>query len=100
MSENHEHHLMSFEVHIKVFVALLVLTFITVAVAQFDFGALNTLIAIAIATVKAAIVMGWFMHLKYDGMMNRVIFLSSFFFLIVLAVFCMMDIVTRINPRL
>lgn len=98
--EHHHHHLMSFATHIKVFVALLVLTFITVLAAQFDFGAMNTVIAMLIATVKACIVMAWFMHLKYDGLMNRIIFLSSFFFLVLLFVFCVMDIYTRVNPRL
>lgn len=100
MSNNHEHHLMSFSTHMKVFVALLVLTFITVFAAQFHFGAFNTVIAMLIATLKAMIVMGWFMHLKYDGKMNRIIFSTGFFFLFLLGLIAILDIYTRINPRL
>ncbi len=98
-NEHHHHHLMSLQTHIKVFASLIVLTVITVAAAQFDFGAFNTVIAIFIATVKAVLVMGWFMHLKYDGVMNRIIFATGFFFLLLFAVICILDIYTRIDPR-
>jgi cytochrome c oxidase subunit IV len=97
--EHHHHHLMSLKTHINVFVALLILTVVTVAASLVDFGAMNTVIAFLIATIKATLVMGWFMHLKYDGVMNRIIFATGFFFLFVLAIICLLDIYTRINPR-
>lgn len=98
--EEHHHHLMSLKTHLNVFAALIVLTVVTVAAAQVDLGSLmNFILAMAIASVKAALVMGYFMHLKYDGLMNRVIFGSSFTFLILLALFPLIDIYTRINPR-
>ncbi|MCB0347920.1 MAG: cytochrome C oxidase subunit IV family protein [Bdellovibrionales bacterium] len=97
--EHHHHHLMSLQTHLKVFVALVILTVLTVVAAQFHFGVFNTFIAIFIATVKATLVMGWFMHLKYDGVMNRVIFAAGFFFLLLFSVVCLLDIYTRINPR-
>ncbi len=99
MSDNHEHHLMSLGTHWKVFGALIALTVLTVAFAQIDLGILNPIIAFVLATTKAVIVMSWFMHLKYDSVLNRVIFGSSFFFLAVLLVFSLLDIFTRINPR-
>ncbi|MCK5942110.1 MAG: caa(3)-type oxidase subunit IV, partial [Planctomycetes bacterium] len=46
------HHVSSPAMFLSVLVALLFLTFITVAVAQFDFGAANMLIAMGIAAVK------------------------------------------------
>lgn len=95
----HHHHLMSLKTHLKVFVALLVLTVVTVAVAQFHFGIFGTAIAILIATMKAVLVMGWFMHLKYDGVMNRLIFATGFFFLFLFVLICLLDIYTRIDPR-
>ena len=97
---HHEHHLMSFKTHMNVFWALIVLTVLTVWAAQFDFGALGPVVAFGIATVKALLVMGWFMHLKYDGMINRIIMGSGFFFLALLFVISVIDIYTRINPRL
>src|SRR5262245_47168476 len=85
-----EHHI-TFDVYIKVFAALIVLTVVTVLAAQFDFGALNTIVAFGIASVKAVLVLAFFMHLKYDNMLNRVIIGSSVFFLIVLYFFCTVD---------
>jgi cytochrome c oxidase subunit 4 len=46
---------------------LLVLTVITVAIAQFDFGNLNLVVAMVVASVKAALVALFFMHLKYEN---------------------------------
>ena len=70
-----------------VLVALLFLTFVTVAVAQFDFGSANMLIAMAIAAVKASLVIAFFMHVKWDTAINKIVFLSSFLFLSLLFVF-------------
>lgn len=96
--QNHDsaHHIIPFGTYIKVFAALIVLTVVTVLVAQVDFGAFNAVVAFGIATVKAVLVLGYFMHLKYDDKMNRVIFLSALFFLVVLWFFCILDEVTRI----
>lgn len=88
-----------FDVYIKVFLALIVLTVITVLAAQVDFGALNAVVAFGIASVKAGLVLAIFMHLKYDNLLNRVIIGSSVFFLIVLYFFCIVDEVTRIVEK-
>ena len=93
MSNNH---IIPFEVYIKVLSALLVLTVITVAVAQVNFGAWNAVIAMGIATIKAALVLLYFMHLKYDDKIYPVIFLTGVFFLIVIFLFCELDLITRI----
>lgn len=100
MGSNGEHHLMSFKTHMAVIGALFVLTVVTVWVAQFDFGAANVAIALAVATVKAVLVMAYFMHLKWDSMMNRVLLGSSFFFLALLTLFLYLDIFTRVDPRM
>lgn len=100
MGNNGEHHLMSFKTHLAVIGILFFLTVVTVWVAQFDFGAANVVIALAVATVKAVLVMAYFMHLKWDSMMNRVLLGSSFFFLGLLALFLFLDIYTRVDPRM
>ncbi|PKA02472.1 cytochrome C oxidase subunit IV family protein, partial [Leptospira ellisii] len=64
-------------------------------VAGIDFGAMNVIIAMAVATVKASLVLGYFMHLKYDTVLNRVIFGSGLFFLLLLFGFSAADIYTR-----
>jgi cytochrome c oxidase subunit 4 len=56
---------------------------------------MNTVIAMLVATIKASFVLAFFMHLKYDNLMNRVIFGSGFFFLMLLIAFSAADIFTR-----
>ena len=89
------HHVSSAAMFFNVLVALLFLTFITVAVAQFDFGSANMLIAMGIASVKASLVIAFFMHVKYDTAINKIVFLSSFLFLSLLFVFTLADLLTR-----
>lgn len=79
----------------KVYVALLFLTVITVGVAQFDFGEFNMLIAMAIASVKAALVMAIFMHLRWDTPINNIAFIGSLVFLALLFLFTLADFATR-----
>lgn len=92
------HHVTPLSVYIKVASALFLLTFLTVIAHHFNYilGALAAPVAFLIATVKAVLVMLWFMHLKYDNNMNRVIFGSGFFFLFLLYLFSEIDIITRV----
>ena len=80
MSEKGGHHIVPAKVYASILGALLFLTFITVWVAQFDFGFANMIVAMGVATLKALLVMAFFMHLKYEGLMPRVIIGNGFFF--------------------
>jgi cytochrome c oxidase subunit 4 len=63
--------------------ALLVLTVITVAVTKVDLGGQwNLVVAMVIATIKAGLVVTYFMHLRWDRTFNVLVFLSSVLFLI------------------
>jgi len=62
---------------------LLVLTIITVVVTRIDLGGQgNLVIAMIIATIKAALVVTYFMHLRWDRRMHLLAFLSSVLFAI------------------
>ncbi|MCA9629328.1 MAG: cytochrome C oxidase subunit IV family protein, partial [Myxococcales bacterium] len=62
--------------------ALMVLTVLTVSVTHFDMGyTVNLVVAMVIATIKASLVMLFFMHLWWDKRFNVLIFLGSFLFL-------------------
>lgn len=62
---------------------LLALTIATVAVTAIDLGAQgNLIVAMIIATVKAALVCTFFMHLLWDKKFNTILFLTSVLFLI------------------
>lgn len=95
-SRDPAHHHIPFKTYMNVFLTLIVLTVITVIASRINFGFFNEVIAFGIASVKATLVLAYFMHLKYDDMMNRVIIGSSAFFLIVLWFFSLIDEVTRI----
>jgi len=64
---HHEPHVVPDSLFISIFVALLVLTAVTVGVTYFDFGAtINIVVAMAVASLKALLVVLFFMHLKYE----------------------------------
>jgi cytochrome c oxidase subunit IV len=65
--ENEKHHITSFFSNGKVLIALLTLTAITVMVTSFHFGAFSVGIALIIASIKAFIVLTYFMHLKHES---------------------------------
>ncbi len=67
LHEKSRAHITPWWVYGGVYGALLVLTWITVAVARIDLGAWNVVVAVGIATVKAALVALFFMHLLYEG---------------------------------
>ena len=65
------HEVQSAQTYTKVLGILLVLTVVTVGAAQIDLGhAVNTFLALAIASVKAYFVGAVFMNLKHSGKLN------------------------------
>src|SRR3989338_11505918 len=67
--------------YLLVWAALLVLTVLTVSVSYYNFGVMNIVVAMGVATVKGTLVCLYFMHLKYDNRVNQVVFVSAFVFL-------------------
>ncbi|HEX5052614.1 MAG TPA: cytochrome C oxidase subunit IV family protein [Planctomycetota bacterium] len=89
------HHVSSSRMFVNVLIALLILTALTVGASRIHFGSANMLIAMAIASVKASLVIAFFMHMKWDTAINKIVFLSSFLFLSLLFVFTLADLATR-----
>jgi cytochrome c oxidase subunit IV len=82
-------------VYFAVFGALLVLTSVTVFVAFFDLGPLNTIAAISIACTKALLVVLYFMHVRYGGSLVRVVIGASILWIVILLVLLMGDYASR-----
>ena len=103
MSHSGSHHVVSTGTFAKVLLALLFLTIITVLAAKpvsgLDFGVFNTLIAMAIATVKATLVASIFMGLKYDNKQNLVVFITGIFFLFLFFTLSFLDIASRVLEK-
>ncbi|HYF52354.1 MAG TPA: cytochrome C oxidase subunit IV family protein [Planctomycetota bacterium] len=97
--DSHDHglaHVMPVPILLAVFVALCFLTFVTVAIAAIppsviDLSAYNIWIAMGIATIKALLVCAFFMHLRYDKLLNIIVFGASFLFVFLFLGIAMMD---------
>jgi cytochrome c oxidase subunit IV len=94
--DREHHHGLSHVAPIKVIVAtggtLLVLTLVTVLATKVDFGAnINLAIAMAIAVVKATLVILFFMHLRYDRLFHSVVFVSALLAASLFVGFTLMD---------
>jgi len=95
-TQNQEH-ISSYAEHFGTWVALILLTFMTVFVSLFGGGlhSLTVAMALLIASVKVTVVGLYFMHLKYDKKMYRlmmtvVMVLFTFFLFMVI-----LDYLTR-----
>lgn len=84
-------HVMAPAMLIGVFVALLILTVVTVVLAGFPLGEYEVAVAMFIATIKAALVCFIFMHLMYDKMMNALFFFFSVVFAGLFVIIAMTD---------
>ena len=78
-----------------VFGALLVLTWVTVAVSGVDLGVWNTPVALLIASFKASLVMLFFMHLWWSSKLTWIFAASGIFFLVVLITLTLSDFLSR-----
>jgi cytochrome c oxidase subunit IV len=89
-------HIVSVKVYIGIFLALLVGTALTVAAAFVDFPwRFNTIVALTIATLKATLVVLYFMHVRYSPRLVWVIVASALFWMGILFAFTLSDYFTR-----
>ena len=80
-----------------VWILLLVFTVTTVITGRLDLGSANLPLALTIATIKATLVVLFFMHLSDAAGANRLVFVVSIVFLIVMMLGVFGDLLTR-NP--
>jgi cytochrome c oxidase subunit 4 len=88
-------HVVPVRTYLAVFLALMVLTTITVGAAFVDLGPLNLPIALAIACSKATLVILYFMHVRYGTRLVPVIVGGSILWLLILFAFLLGDYFTR-----
>lgn len=88
-------HIATVRVYVTVFAALIVFTGITVLVAKYDFGWLNTPVALGIAVTKATLVVIYFMGVRFNTPLTKVVVFGGFFWLLILFGLGMMDYVSR-----
>lgn len=76
---------------IAVFLALIVLTFLTVFQSTLELGNTELLVSLIIATIKASLVIMFFMHMIHDKPLNGILFIGSFIFVALFLGFTLMD---------
>jgi cytochrome c oxidase subunit 4 len=81
--------------YFTVWASLLILLAITVLVSYIHLGWLNPAVAVAIAGIKALIIILYFMHVKYSPKLVWVFVCAGFFWLGILFVLSLGDYFTR-----
>jgi cytochrome c oxidase subunit 4 len=96
MAEHEEHPTHSQGFYLAIGAALLVLTATTVGAAFVNLGPFNPVVALLIATIKATLVILFFMHVKgASEKLTGAVVVSGFFFLAILISLSLADYLTR-----
>jgi len=88
-------HIVSPKIYFAIFAALMAGTGITVWAAFQNFGKFNIVIALAIATIKATLVVLYFMHARYSPKRTQLVIVCSVFWLAIMLALTLADYDTR-----
>ena len=81
--------------YFAIFGLLMILTAATVGAAYVDLGALNTVVALGIAVVKAVLVILFFMHVWESTRLTKIVVVSGFFWLGIMFALTLSDYLSR-----
>ena len=93
MSEQHP--ITPVRTYVFVFLALAVGTLVTYMAALQDFGMFNTLVALSIAITKATLVVWFFMGVRFNTPLTKVVAISGFLWMLILFGIGMSDYLSR-----
>jgi cytochrome c oxidase subunit IV len=93
--EESQHHIVSPVVYIIIGGSLLVLTGLTVGASYLELGIFNPIVAIAIACIKAVLVVLFFMHVKYSSKLTKLTVFCGLFTFMALIGMTLSDYFTR-----
>ena len=83
------------KVYLTTWLALLVLTVVSWQVATLDLGGFDAAVMLLIATVKATLVVLFFMHLAHAKFANKMVVIVSALFVVLLIALTAGDVATR-----
>jgi cytochrome c oxidase subunit 4 len=89
--KNHDNHISSYSLNLTVLLTLLILTTISILAIKFYLGAFTVAIALIIASVKAGIVLTYFMHLKFENLLLRLMVMGVFLLFAIVIVITFID---------
>lgn len=88
-------HVISTRTNWVIFWILMVLLVATVAVAQVDLGSMNLFVALVIAAIKAALIILYFMHVRFSSALTGFLSIAAFIWLGIMLALTTNDYVTR-----
>jgi cytochrome c oxidase subunit 4 len=88
-------HVLSVRTNLTVFGVLLALLVLTIAVAYIDLGVMAIPVAMAIATVKAVLIMLYFMHVRFSSRLIWIFSGAAVFWLFILLALSFNDYLVR-----
>ena len=97
----HTHHIIEPIVYVKVFAILVILFLATLGAALYDlskhlnWAPANIVVALIIASAKAAVIVMYFMHVKYSSRLTQVFAVSAMLWLMLMFAFTFADYFTR-----
>ncbi len=74
-------HVLGLKFYIAIFLALIAFTLLTVGASNIHLGKFNLVVAVVIASMKASLVVLFFMHLRWDNKFNSMILVVSLMFI-------------------
>jgi len=97
-AEHHEH-IVQPGTYLAIILCLLFLTAATVGAAYVNLGRFNIVVALAIAVLKATLVVLFFMHAKFSPKRTKLVILAGIFWLAILLFMTLSDYVSRVDYR-
>jgi cytochrome c oxidase subunit 4 len=91
----HIHHIIPVRTYLLVFAGLMVLLVLTVAAAFVHLGGFDRAVTLIIAAAKAALIMAFFMHLRYSQPLSIVFAGVGFVWLMILLLITLSDYLAR-----
>jgi cytochrome c oxidase subunit 4 len=89
-------HIVPRKIYIVVWIALMALMALTAGLSRIDLGEWSTVVALAIAVIKALLVILFFMHVRYESQkIAWVVVIAGFFWLGILLALTMTDYLSR-----
>jgi cytochrome c oxidase subunit 4 len=88
-------HIVTKKQYALIFGILMVLTLATTAIGMMDLGRLNVVVALVIATIKALLVVLFFMHIYWSTKLNKLVVVSGVAWLALLLWLTLTDVFSR-----
>jgi cytochrome c oxidase subunit 4 len=88
-------HIVSPKIYVGIFASLMILTAATVGAAYVNLGKFNIVVALAIATLKATLVVLYFMHARYSPKRTQLVIICAVFWLAIMLALTLSDYSTR-----